>query len=228
MSSVKCLPTLSPQAIEEFRTNALRIRAPVSAERLWSRYLTLQDRQRLGGDIQKAYKKFSTAGMWMKIRGVSFPRAIAEVAMKLGFLRQDDYEWLLREAGEIVEGEEALDVAIASGAFVLVQHPREAYWKRERINIDWHRQNVLWDFLWELGCAGKAGQPIDGFTFGENSNPEIVTKRKHRLSKLEEFPIDLIFAIESVARGTQQLKLPQAQIRVFQWDGADGLREWHP
>jgi hypothetical protein len=228
MSSVSCLPTLSPQAIEEFRTQALRIRARISAVRLWSRYLTPQDQQRLGGDFEKAYKRLGTGGMWMELRGVSLPRAIADVAMKLGILRQEDYEWLLREAGEIVAGEEALDVAIASGGFVLVERPREAYWKGERIEVDWQKQNVLWDFVWELGRAGKAGQPVDRFTFGENSNPEIVTKRKHRLSKLEEFPIDLIFAIESVARGTQQLKLPQEQIRVFQANGADGLREWHP
>lgn len=228
MSVVTNSPELSPQAIELFRTNALRIHAPVSAERLWSRHMTPQDREQLGGDLQKAYKKVGTAKMWMKLRGVSYPRAIADVAKKLGFLREDDYHWLLREAGEIVEGEEALDAAIASGAFVLVERPREAYWNGDWIEVDWDRLSALWEFVWELVRAAKVGHPIDSLTFGEKSSDDIVAKRKHRLSKLEEFPFDVFAAIDSVGRGTQQLMLPQQQIKIFHFDGVSGLREWNP
>lgn len=189
--------------------------------------MTPQDRERLGGDLQEAYK-LGTAGMWMKPRGVSLPRAIADVALKLGFLREDDYHWLLREAGQIVEGEDALEDAIASGAFVLAERPREAYWNGDRIEVDRDRLNALWEFVWEIGRAAKAGRPIDSFTLGENSSDDVVAKRKHRLSKLEGFPFDVFAAIDTVGRGSQQLMIPQEQIRIFHVDGVDGIREWNP
>lgn len=227
MSVVTNPPELSQQAIELFRTNSLRIRAPISAERLWTRHMTPQDRERLGGDLQKAYK-LGTAGMWIKLRGVSLPRAIADVALKLGFLREDDYHWLLREAGEIVEGEDALEDAIASRAFVLVERPREAYWDGERIELDWQNLSALWEFVWEMCRAAKAGQPIDSLTFGDGSKSNVVTQRKYRLSKLEGFPFELFAAIDTVGRGSQQLMIPPEQIRIFHVDGVDGIREWNP
>ena len=47
MTTPSTLPTPSYHALEVLKDNAIRISAPVSAERLWNRYLTPQDRERL-------------------------------------------------------------------------------------------------------------------------------------------------------------------------------------
>jgi hypothetical protein len=218
----------SQRAIEELQTAALRIRAGVCALRLWERYLTPEDHERLGGDVQKAWRKYGTAGMWAKLRGVTPQRAVMEVAKLIGLLRDEDYQWLLREIGEVVEVEEAMSAAIADGGFVLVERPREAYWKGERIDIDWNRHSALWEFLWELARSSKSGQSIDALTFGESAGRDVVTKRKSRLSSMEKFPIDLIDLIEKRGRGSQQLVLPRERIRVFEVTGVESLGEWLP
>lgn len=216
-----------PPPQEELRNCALRIRPLVSAERTW-RDLTPQERERLGGNLESAYKRWGTAGMWVQLRGVTPKRAVVDVAKKLGFVRVDDYEWLLREINEILDVEEAISRAIASGDFVLVERPRAAHWNGEEIQIDWKSQSAMWEFLWELGRSSKAERPIDAFTFGEGKSCDIVTKRKSRLSNMKGFPIDLIDRIESVGLGSQQLMLPRERIRIFGLTGVDSLDEWLP
>jgi hypothetical protein len=228
MTTPSTLPTPSYHALEVLKDNAIRISAPVSAERLWNRYLTPQDRERLGDDFAVAYDRLGTAGMWAELRGVTPHRAVVEVAKKLGFLRNDDFEWLLRETGEIAEIEEAVADAIASRHFVLVERPREAYWNGEKINVDWNRYDVPWGFLWELGRHAKAGQPVDRLTFGDNANSDVVTKLKSRLSRMDGIPVDLVDLIKVVGRGTQQLSLSPARIRIFESSGIDTLGEWNP
>jgi hypothetical protein len=153
---------------------------------------------------------------------------VVEVAKILGFLRDEDYEWLLRETGQVVDVEEAKTVAIAAGDLVLVEHPREAFWNGEQIDIAWNRYNALWEFLWELARSSKSGQPIDAFTFGDGMDGNVVTRRKSRLSNMKEFPISLIDLIECVGRGSQQLVLSRERIHVFESTGVDSLDEWLP
>ena len=228
MPTVSNVPTLSPQVFEELHTNALRIGPLVCAERLWERHLTPQERARLGGDVQAAYKQFGTRGMWSELRGVTPYRAVLDVAEKLGLLRIEDYKWLLCEIGESLDVDEALSVAIAQGDLVLVERPRAAYWNNEEISIDWNRHGAHWEFFWELGRQAKAGQPIDRFTLSENAHADIVAKRKSRLTTMSDFPVDLTDLIESVGRGTQQLMIPRERIRIFELDGLETLREWVP
>lgn len=228
MSSGENTAAPSQRAVEECRANALRVRANYSAERLWERCLTSQDRERLGGDLEDAFKDHGTAGMWMKLRGVTWQRAVVDVAKTLGFLTNENYEWLLGQIGEILGIEEELSRAIAARDFVLVDRPREAYWSGERIEIDWDRHEALWIFLWELGRQGKANRPIDVFTFGEHAHRDLVTQRKHRLTSMPEFPADLADLIEVVAPGTQQLRLPPEEICIFALSGIDTLSEWNP
>jgi hypothetical protein len=45
---------------------------------------------------------------------------------------------------------------------------------------------------------------------------------------MESFPVQLGDMIESVGRGSQELKLPRSQIRLFELTGVDSLREWLP
>jgi hypothetical protein len=228
MSDRRELLTPLPPPLEDLRNSAFRIRAPNSAERLWNRHLTPGDRERLGDDFDAAYHRLGTAGMWAKLRGVTPQRAVVEVAYQLGFLREEDQQWLLREIGEEPDVEIALSQAIDAGDFVLVESPRGAYWTGEEIAIDWSRHSAMWEFLWQVGRHGKAGRPIDSFTFGESASPDIVTKRKFRLTNMRGFPVDLGDAIESVGSGTQQLILPRERIRIFTLSGLETLEEWHP
>lgn len=91
---------LNPKVAQELQTQSLRIKPPVAATRLWERVLTERERQQLGGSLDACYPRLGTAGMWMRIRGVSLERAVIEVARELGFLDQPTATWLLREVGE--------------------------------------------------------------------------------------------------------------------------------
>ncbi len=167
--------------------------------------------------------------MWAFLRGASVQRAVVEVAGKLNFLFPGDVERLLREVGEEIDDpEELVAQAIRAGHFVLLDHPREAYWCGEMILIDWHRLNILWEFVWELARRGKAGDPIDRMTFGCAAHENVVTNRKHRLSKTPGFPEDLLAEIRVVGQGTQQLRLPPEQIRIFEALAGEVPREWRP
>jgi hypothetical protein len=100
---------VSPQVAEELTTQALRVEPWVSADRLWTRVLTEEDRQCLGGNLEECYPRLGTAGMWMELRGVSAERAVIEVARELGFLTEQTAQWLLREVGEEVPGQSSPD-----------------------------------------------------------------------------------------------------------------------
>ncbi len=65
------LAELPQKATEEFQTAYCRIHVAISAERLWDRHLSLEDRARLGGDLETAYRARGTAGMWSFARGIS-------------------------------------------------------------------------------------------------------------------------------------------------------------
>lgn len=225
MKSQSSLPNPATQA---FRDCYYRIRCKSSAERLWTRHLSAEDRQRLDNDLETAYRGRGTAGMWAFLRGISIDRALLDVGYRLNFLAQADFHWLLREIGECDNPEEAVAAAIAAGHLVLVESPRAAYWDRQAINIDWHRYNSGWDFLWELSRLAKTGRPIDPWAFGYNQAEAIVAKRKHRLTALPEFPISLADLIVPAGRRTQKLNLPREQIRLFELSENGLLEEWRP
>jgi hypothetical protein len=80
-----------------------RISPSGSAILLWERVFTDADRQRLGGDVEAAFRKHGTLGMWMQLHGVTPLRAILDVALGINLLSETDYRWLLREIGEMAE-----------------------------------------------------------------------------------------------------------------------------
>jgi len=224
------LPTppssLPPRVVAELQTNAIRIRAAVCALRLWERILTEQDRSRLGGELDPVWRQYGTAGIWMKLRGVSQPRAIADVAHALNLIDPSTYQWLLRELGEIHDDpDQAIQAAVATGALVLIERPRAAYWAGALIELDWDRRPALWDFLWELSRQAKAGQPLDHTLFRSSQDHEVVTKQKSRLVNQPGFPADLADHIQATGRYTQQLDLPPAQIRLFEVVCGETVRE---
>ncbi len=97
---VRVPANLPPKVMEELQIQYLRIKAFVSAARLWERVLTNQERQRLGGELEGSYAKLGTVGMWQAVRGGSDARAVIDIAQALGFLDQTGYHWLLCEIGD--------------------------------------------------------------------------------------------------------------------------------
>jgi len=228
MSTVANMPGLPPQVIAELQDCVLRIQPLMAADRFWQRFLTPRNRERLGGDFKAAYSRFGTAGMWAELRGISRERAVIEVAKTLGFLRDEDRDWLLGEIGECVDVDEAIAAAICAQHLVVLEHVREVYWNGERIEIDWWNHDKPWGFISECARHGKAGRPVDRFTFGESAHRDVVTKRKSSLTKMEAFPVDLGDRIEPHGVGTQKLNLEPQRIRVFHQSGIDTIEEWLP
>jgi hypothetical protein len=219
--------SLPPEVREEMETNYQRTRPLASATRLWERVLTERERQRLGGDLQKAWRQHSTVGMWMQLRGVSLQRAVVDVSYELNFINDRTRRWLLRELGEVPDDPpEALKAAIASGDLVLVENPRAAYWRSQPITVDWEKRSVLWNFFWELCQHAKAGKGIDRLTFGTRAHRDIVANQKNRLLAERGFPSDLGKLIKPIGRGTQKLDLPAARIHLFELSIAEPVREW--
>jgi len=91
---------ISREIAQELQEHWLRISPVVSAQRLWNRTLTEEDRRRLGGNFEESYTRLRTVGMWRQLRGVSLERAVIEVAREIGFLDDRTANWLLREIGE--------------------------------------------------------------------------------------------------------------------------------
>lgn len=79
-------PALPQRVVAELQTNALRIKAAVCALRLWEWVLTEDDRKRLGGELEDVWRRYGTAGIWMKLRGVSRERAVVDVAYALNLI----------------------------------------------------------------------------------------------------------------------------------------------
>lgn len=218
---------LSTKAIREFQTAELRIRGSVSALHLWERHLTPEERDRLGGDVELAFRKRGTAGMWVALHGVTWQRAVVDVAHKIGFLCDSDHQWLLRETGELRTGDEAYEHAIVANGLVLNEDTHEVFWRGEQIDIDWS-QEALWVFVWELARHAKAGRPIDSTTFGGRASHKVVAHRKSRLKQEACFPHELGELIQVAGLGTQKLMLPPEEIRIFERHIDGEVREWLP
>ena len=216
----------------DWQTAYLRVKGTAPALRLWHRVLTEEERRRLGGDLEAAYERDRGAvGMWMRLRGVSVPRAVVDVAVRIGFLDADTGRQLLRALGEEPDDPaEAVEAAITRGGLVLVEVPRQAYWDGEPVEIDWARHTSLWELLWELARASKGGGAVDAFVLRERGggDPKFVTKRKCRLVSAAGFPLSLADVVVSAGRGTYRLNLLPPCIRVFERRVGDAVREWTP
>ncbi len=216
----------SSRVFEELRTNLLRVQGPASAEKLWREILTDDDRQRLGGDLATAYASNRTIGLWMRLRGVSRPRAVIDLAAELGFIGENTKKWLLREINELATTiDETISAAIVSGALVLVENNRTAHWMGERIAIDWNKHAALWNFLWTLCEQAKGGGGVDRTHFGRDVDPNYGAKTKFRLSNTENFPHDLAALIKPAGRGTQKLDLQPERIHMFTVRAVESLSE---
>jgi hypothetical protein len=216
-----------PKHVQELRTQYLRVKAVVSAERMWDRMLTPEDRIRLGGDFEQAFsQQHGTLGMWMKLRGVSAERALIDVAYGTGFLTESTRDWLLREVGEhFASGERTLDQAMFDSKLVIIEKPRQAFWNGEPIEIDWDKESAPWSFFWELCRGSRRSCPVTREDLGERMSPTAFSTRKGRLVNHESFPKTLEGLVESKPGG-YQLDLSPQDIRVFLAEQEDRITEW--
>ncbi len=216
----------------DWETAYLRVKGTAPALRLWDRVLTADDRRRLGDDLEAAYAKYRGAvGMWRQLHGVSVPRAVVAVGVRIGSLDADTGRALLCALGEESDDPaDAVETAVASGGLVLVESPPQAFWDGTSIEVDWARHPSWWDLLWTLGRASKGRGAVDAFALRERGggDPKFVTKRKHKLVNARGFPLTLADLVESAGRGTYRLALPPERIRVFERGAGDGVREWTP
>jgi hypothetical protein len=91
---------ISPSAQDELERLRLSVASPVAAARVWERLLTANQRRQLGGDLEKVFGALGTAGIWMRLNGVSRPRAIIDISRKISLVDEPTAEWLLGEFGE--------------------------------------------------------------------------------------------------------------------------------
>lgn len=74
-------------------THRLRMQTPHTALRVWNQCLTEEERNRLG-DLETAYRRGGTVGIWAEAKRVSPDRATIELARSFG-LPEFDYQELL-------------------------------------------------------------------------------------------------------------------------------------
>ena len=216
-----------PPHIQELRTQYLRIKAPLSAQRMWDRMLIEKDRERLGGDLQQAYWAHGTAGMWMKLHGVALERAVIDVAFGIGCLDQSTRDWLLREVGQRDgDSQRTVDEALLQSKLVLIDQPRQAFWNGEPIEIDWDKEAALWSLFLELCQKSKRSQAVKADDLSEKMTPSAFSTRKGRLVNHAGFPPTLAILIDSKPGGGYQLTLPQQDIRIFLVEQEDTVKEW--
>lgn len=219
-------------AREEWTTACLRAKVPAVALRLWYWVFAEGERQRLGGDLDAAYARHRGAvGMWRHLRGVSAPRAVVDVGVRVGLLDADRGRVLLQVLGEEpTDPDEAVAAAVAGGGLVLVEFPRQAYWEREPVDVDWGRHTASWSLLWEFARAAKAGEAVDKLTLqgGNSKDPRYLDKLKCRMVNAAGFPASLADRVVLAGRGTYLLKLAPSRIRVFERGAGDPIREWKP
>ncbi len=215
-----------PKVMAELQRLRLHVQHLMSAQRVWDR-LAPEERRRLGGDLVAAYDRYGrTVGIWRELRGVSQPRAIIEAAYQVGLTDEATKNWLLREIGELDSTtDDTIATAVASGALVLVERGRAAYWKGDKIGVNWAKHAALWEFFWLLCAQAKIGDGVSHTHFETTENRDYPSKTKHRLCKLTGFPHDLGLLINSAGSGRQKLDLPPPQIRLFKIEAVEILRE---
>lgn len=151
-------PELPPNVVKVLETAYLRINGIPTARILWER-LSEPERRQLGGDFKKCYVRLRILGMWMALHDVSQPRAIADVALELGFLDDPTYRWLLREMGEAADEKATLDRPHWQGSTGTLRWGRQVI---RRIRVLKHPSNiqVILDAFQATGWSPRIKNPL--------------------------------------------------------------------
>lgn len=216
----------SSEAIAALREVVARVRGGQSQRLFWSRILNHSERQQLGGDLKQALRGHGSAvSMWRHLRGGSEVRATIEVAYRLGFLTSQDSDWLVREYCEPPDEEDAvLQHAISTTKLVIVLSAKSVYWDGQKLDADWGKHKELWSYFTTLCESACVSQSVDGETFNRPGS-KYITYSKSRLKSLKGFPPKLHQLIRTTGTGRQRLDLDPAQIRIFDHESSEVLRE---
>ena len=145
--------------------------------------------------------------MWAKVHGVSVRRSVIAVATRLGFLDPSTGHAVLREFGEIPNNPvDAVEWAVQAGGLVLTETPRQAFWAKREVTVDWVNQYRSWVFFWEFARQSKVGLAVDSTLYGARKSDD-PKRRKWRLVRLEGFPTVLA---QSRARRAGDLPIKSA------------------
>jgi len=224
MPKSKLIPidSFSSTVQEKLSEQDLRVRSVTSALRMWERVFDDSIRRKLGDDLERAFKKRGTIGMWMEAYGVSPLRALIDCARALTFLSAEDRIWLLRETGE-TDGNALFQSALEVCELVLSSE-REAYFRGELIDVDWHRHDKSWSFLWGMAKTSKRGRYFDHMMLENKTTRSTLANRKNRLKR--HLPNALFAAIETKRRVGCRFNLSSDQIRIFVYDENGLESEW--
>lgn len=208
---------LPQEVIEALNTYRARVAPMPVARRVWQRMLKSRDHDRLGGSFETAYTRHGTVGIWTQLHDVSQTQAVLEIALRCQLMDAETHRWLMQETGldEDVSLRQLRDV-IESGALVLCEPPRSAFWDGERINIDWDRQEKLWRFFLHAGIAAKRGRVLDFEAIDESATVSSIGSLKCRLVNHDGFPPTLGDRFEAKGNGRYLLDLPPGTVRLFQ------------
>lgn len=186
-TKVVSVPARDPvsQALED---SYLRVCSWTAYKQVWERVLTPQERNAFPDGMAAVWKTQGTIGLWMFLRRCSRMRAVLDLAFRLNFLTETDYQWLLRETREDVEN---LEVARGRFPLVIVESPRAVYWRGAEIDIDWEGSHALWDYFHRVCEQASRGLGADASHFRARCKPEMISHRKCRLVNHDDFPGEL-------------------------------------
>lgn len=205
-------PWVPPKVSHKLQEAFLRLKALPSVERVWNGFLT-EDERRGHGDVYKVYKsKGGVVAVWMKCRGVCQPRAVIDLAYRLGLMDEAEYRWLDAEISKVdprippqkkdkrpssrdTDPQERIERSIRSHNLVLVQgggHYR-LYWRGElhAPRRSWGRNYMIWEFLWT--AAKQAREGGKSVSWDQLTNCREMRAIKDRKERLKHFVPDEFF-----------------------------------
>jgi hypothetical protein len=212
-----------PQIVEH------RVQPFKMAELLWWRHLNDDQRQKLDGDLEAAFRKGrGTVGIWLKLHGVSMERAVLDLAELFQLVSTGDYQfWCSYLAERDGFGGTRVKQAVDTGGLVLIDKASPAaYWKRKQIQIVWTQ--AQWQFLWELAAVAPSGRWLDERQFGDSVSWQAVKDRKADLTNCNSFPVTLSDQIIARRRGGHgyRLNLDAGRIHLFRPSGRSHVEEF--
>ncbi len=129
----------------------------------------------------------------------------------------NDVGKLYRQAAD---PEREIEEAIEKHLLVVVENPRTAFWKGQRVDVDWNAQSQASEFLLHLASNASQMKGVDRYSLGRELTGRDLSVRKHKLcSLLRERHGDLASRIKKVRGGQCYLDLEPHEVKVLDLDG---------
>jgi hypothetical protein len=213
----------SEWATSQLREARWRISGTIWLERFWFDVLTEDQRQQVGGDVNKAYRRYGNhAGIWQHLHGISESRAVLELDQIFANLSERRRSRLWEELGETagaqqLDDEQARSRQIAEAVgrchLVLDKKNHEIFWEGRSLGSNWGlRAWRLLCLLAECGAATYENVYYGATTAAPNALAAIVSRLKDRGKlppSLEERIVPQRF------HGSYKLELDRARISIF-------------